>query len=185
MAIKPLPPVEFLRECFSYDPETGALRWRRRPFKHFINEHRANNWNAKYAEGSGVRHGRYFAFTVNYEGRAVRLFAHRVIFKIMTGRDPAEQIDHANGDGSDNRWVNLREATRAQNMRNQFRSRLLPRGVIAVGGKFVAQVTQGRKTKYLGRHDTPAEAHAAYAAFVQPRYGEFFNAGPVVETIFD
>jgi hypothetical protein len=185
MATKPLPPAEFLRECFSYNPETGELRWRRRPLHHFINEHRANNWNAKYAGHSGARHGRYLVFNANYQGSTVRVFAHRVAFKIMTGRDPSEQIDHVNGVGSDNKWVNLREATQVQNMRNQFRSRHLPRGVIAIGNKFVAQATMGKTTKYLGRHDTPAEAHAAYLAFVRPLYGEFLNAAPTVATIFD
>jgi hypothetical protein len=185
MAAKPLPPAEFLRECFSYDPETGELRWRHRPLNHFSNEHRANNWNAKYAGRSGVRHGRYLVFNTNYEGGEARFYAHRVIFKIMTGRDPSEQIDHVNGVGSDNKWVNLREATPVQNMRNQFRSRHLPRGVIAIGNKFVAQATVGGKNKYLGRHDTSAAAHAAYLAFVRPLYGEFLNAAPTVETIFD
>ena len=186
MATKPLPPAEFLRECFSYDPETGKLLWRRRPAHHFINEHRANNWNAKYPDRSGVPHGRYLVFNVNYEEGAARLYAHRVIFKIMTGRDPSEQIDHVNGIGSDNRWANLREATQVQNMRNQFRSRCLPRGVSAAGNKFVAQAgVGGKKIKYLGRYDTPAEAHAAYLAFVRPLHGEFLNAGPTVETVFD
>ena len=92
MATKPLPPAEFLRECFSYDPETGKLRWRRRPISHFPTLDSAKAWNAQCA-------GR-LALTTDYDGHLrgeirvdgdrVRMYAHRVIFKIMTGRDPAE-----------------------------------------------------------------------------------------------
>ena len=28
-------PVEYLRECFHYDPETGELTWKERPLSHF------------------------------------------------------------------------------------------------------------------------------------------------------
>lgn len=189
MAIKPLPPVEFLRECFSYDPGTGKLRWRRRPVSHFPTLDSAKSWNAQYA-------GR-LALTTDYEGHArgevridgqrTRLYAHRVIFKLMTGRDPVEQIDHINGVGSDNRWANLREASGLDNARNRRDpTRPLPKCVYAEGRKFVAKAYgEGRRRVRLGSFDTPAEAHAAYVAFAGPLHGEFFNPGPGVETIFD
>ena len=56
MANTPLPPLEFLRECFDYDPETGAFRWRRRPARHFSDPDTAQQWNARYAGTEALGH---------------------------------------------------------------------------------------------------------------------------------
>jgi hypothetical protein len=37
----------------------------------------------------------------------------------MTGRHPKEEVDHRNGNSLDDRWSNLREATRYQNEANK------------------------------------------------------------------
>jgi len=43
-------PIEFLRECLSYDPETGILTWKERPPEHFVHSSRADGgFNVKYA----------------------------------------------------------------------------------------------------------------------------------------
>lgn len=42
----------------------------------------------------------------------------RVIWKIQTGVDPDKLIDHKDRDHTNNRWTNLREASRADNNRN-------------------------------------------------------------------
>ena len=47
-----------------------------------------------------------------------RYKAHRLAWFIMTGKWPTNQIDHINGDKTDNSWSNLREATKQQNMMN-------------------------------------------------------------------
>jgi hypothetical protein len=44
--------------------------------------------------------------------------AHRIIWKIVTGNDPAEQIDHKDGNCDNNAWQNLREASQPQNQWN-------------------------------------------------------------------
>lgn len=189
MANTPLPPLEFLRECFDYDPETGALRWKRRPSRHFTNIGSARRWNSRLAGrvafGNQRRTG-YFCGQVSHAGKTVDLYAHRVAFKLMTGRDPADQIDHRNGDKADNRWLNLREATASDNMRNRGRKRDLPKGVFFLRGRFEARSCDGTgRNAYLGRYDTPKEAHAAYIAFGREVHGEFFNPGAPVESIFD
>jgi hypothetical protein len=45
--------------------------------------------------------------------------AHRLAFLYMTGKWPVGDVDHANGDPSDNKWSNLRQATRSQNIINR------------------------------------------------------------------
>lgn len=44
--------------------------------------------------------------------------AHRIAWFYMTGEFPSVEIDHIDGDRSNNEWSNLRCATRKQNMEN-------------------------------------------------------------------
>ena len=46
-----------------------------------------------------------------------QVLAHRVAHKIMTGRDPVE-IDHVDGNRGNNKWSNLKDGTRSDNLRN-------------------------------------------------------------------
>lgn len=54
---------------------------------------------------------------VEIEGVAFK--AHRVVFAMAYGKWPDEDIDHINGDPTDNRPINLREATGQENMANK------------------------------------------------------------------
>lgn len=100
--------------------------------------------------------------TIMIDGKAYQ--AHRVAWLYMTGRWPKDQIDHIDGDGANNRWTNLREATPSQNAFNTRpkKSRGLPKGVVNNKGKFEAQITVNGIRLYLGRYQTIDEADAAY-----------------------
>jgi len=45
--------------------------------------------------------------------------AHRLVFLYMTGKQPENEVDHINHIRSDNRWVNLRLASRIDNNMNK------------------------------------------------------------------
>jgi hypothetical protein len=90
----------------------------------------------------------------------------RLAFLWMTGSFPKAQVDHINGVRNDNRWDNLREATRSFNIQNQrrahSRNRLGVLGVEQVGKRFVSRIWVDNKAEYLGTFDTAEAAHGAY-----------------------
>lgn len=182
MADLRLPPQEFLRECFDYDPETGAFRWRSRPDSHFETEAIAKAWNSRLAGApafTSVDKDGYLRCEVVCQGRRFRLRAHMVAYKLLTGEEH-EMIDHRDLDEGNNRFANLRPSNRFGNRHNSrgWRKHHLPKGVSFERGKYRAAGHIGLEKISLGTYSTAAEAHAAYCAWAAPLHGDFFNAGP-------
>ena len=181
MAANPLPPQDFLRECFLYDPATGKFEWLRRPENHFATPEAAQSWNVRQAGSPAFRgrdkDGRHRC-DVRYEGRQYRILASRAALKIMTNEEP-EIVDHRNRDTGDDRFENLRAATSSQNNANRRgRSKTgLPKGVSFDKGRFQAIGGYKGVRYYLGSFRTPEEAHEAYCVWARQLHGEFFNAG--------
>lgn len=176
----PLPSVEYLRECFSYCPITGSLKWKVRPLQHFINSHRMKIWNTKNANHeAGWAH--IFGYRVlEINGRQYR--AHRLIFKLMTGADPINEVDHKNEQKDDNRWENLRDATHGQNRwntgyRKDNKLRIKGVSVRFKDKKFIAQIQSHGKIKYIGAFHSAQEAYSAYKKAALKYHGEFANFG--------
>lgn len=100
--------------------------------------------------------------------------AHRVIWCMMTGRWPTETIDHENLDKSDNRWRNLRKATRTQNQCNRRGNNKLGKGVNPSSpGSFRARIRVNGKKISLGSFKTAEEAKAAYERAALKYHGKF------------
>ncbi len=164
----PLPTVERINELFSYDPESGVLRWRVSP---------ARNVKAGAVAGCPDSCG---YLVVQLDGK--RLKVHRVIWLLQTGEWPEAEIDHINGIRDDNRFANLRQATRQENKCNSLKHANNTSGYKGVHWdkgtrKWRAQVYEGGKKFHLGLFETPEEAHAAYVAEAQKRHGVFANDG--------
>lgn len=160
-----------LRELLKYDPETGLFYWRPRPSQ-------TRAWNTRYAGtiAGTVRPDNGYV-KIGLEKRNYK--AHRLAWLYMAGAWPAHDVDHKNGDRADNRWSNLRAATRTFNNANssvRSDSTIGLKGVVRCRDRFHARLTfQG--TKYhLGAFDTPEEAHAAYCAKAKEVFGEFARA---------
>lgn len=113
MPIISLPEADELRALFKYDPITGSLTWKERPPTTRANKTH-NSRDAGHQVGAIDTWGHR---QVRVNGRLTAV--HRVIWKMMTGEDPVDQIDHINGEPDDNRWENMRQADSQQNSWNK------------------------------------------------------------------
>lgn len=174
----PLPIVELLHSLFSYSPESGELRWRPRPASHFISPRIWARWNARYAgKIAGSSNGSYRQVLVG----GAPYVSHKVIWALMTGDDPPVEIDHCNGDGEDNRWLNLRLATRLQQTWNAGlrKDRLVGlRSTKRCDKRWQARIAVRGITRQLGSYGTVEEAHAAYCRAARAAHGEFYRPSP-------
>lgn len=149
------PTVERLNELFEYDNETGALRR-----KTIVRGAR----NGVGGVAGSVHKTGYVHLTVD----RYRTLAHRVIWAICNNAWPELEIDHVNGNPSDNRIENLRCVTHAVNMKNITKpQRNNTTGYLGVTKpkdckRYLAQISTGRKSRSIGYFDTPEQAHAAY-----------------------
>jgi hypothetical protein len=103
--------------------------------------------------------------------------AHRLAYLYQTGEWPPFEVDHINGNKSDNSWVNLRLATSSQNKANRAKFRgVMLKGVQKRGNKFMAIARINCKLKYLGLYDTEEQAHAVYCEAARQAFGAYHRA---------
>lgn len=153
-----------LRELIEYDPLTGQFRWA-------ISRHGVR---------AGDLCGRLSVLGYREIGVEYRLYrANRLAWLYMTGEWPAGDVDHINRDKADNRWCNLRLATRSQNSANVAKAaRRGESDYLGVTfdksrGKWRAQIRIGGRKVNLGRYADPIEAARAYDEAACMEFGEF------------
>jgi hypothetical protein len=152
------PTQKNLKRFCHYDPNTGVFRRIARL-----------TWkgNIVQCDTAPSKPSSYGYYQINIFGRPYAV--HRLIFLYMTGSFPKHDVDHINGDRTDNRWLNLRQVTRRENMMNVgVRSNSTTR-VTGVSrrkdtGKYVAYIDVAGKRTRLGEFPTLHEAAAARAS---------------------
>lgn len=159
MADQALPSPDILRQLLHYDPDTGALIWRKR-----ISDPRwSRRWAGQPALSSqhpeGYLKGAIFARHV---------LAHRVAFAMYHDRWPT-LVDHINGMRSDNRIANLREVSLSENRMNSKRPVTNTSGHMGVSlckatGEWWACIRVGGVTMSLGYFKDKSDALAAREA---------------------
>ena len=145
---------ERAKELFSYSPETGELRWATKASRKVV---------PGAVAGCITVHGYR---QVRVDGKFYK--AHRIAWLLRTGEWPEHEIDHANGVRDDNRWVNLREATSAENKQNMARRSDNTSGYTGVIFEkrvklWEARVVMDGRIYSAGYFDTPEQAADAYA----------------------
>lgn len=166
MKLRPLPSREELLATFTYDPESGLLRWKSPGKKRRVGD----------IAGRRMKSGHIALFS-----RDKSIYAHRAIWKMVFGTEPPE-IDHWDNDPSNNRLGNLRASDRAGNNRNQ---RKLKPGTSRFKGVYWckqkaawhARIMVNRHYRHLGFFQIEEEASAAYSRAAPLYHGQFANDG--------
>ena len=155
---------DLLHELFNY--KDGHLYWKQA--KQRRNLSKPAGW---------VRKDGYVAMRIN--GKAY--LAHRLVFLMHHGHLPKE-IDHIDGNKSNNAIENLRPATHSQNMHNAGKPKNNTSGFKGVSwhkktGKWQARIRINDKQKYLGLFDTAEEAHQVYCENAKTSHKDYANFG--------
>lgn len=158
---------EYLKKRLHYDPDTGVFTWIAQ-CKGIVVGSTAGSTMVNGYVSIGLDTGRYLA--------------HRLAWLYMTGSWPEAEVDHKDGDPSNNKWSNLRTATRSQNAANskiKSTNMIGLKGVVYYDrdGFYYSRVTHNGKDIYIGRYPTKEEAHEAYLAAARKHFGEYARAG--------
>lgn len=162
-------PLWYVHDCLLYDPETGVFTWRMTSTRTKIGAVAGTNLG-----GNG-----YVRITL----AKTPYKAHRLAWFYIHGEWPQGDIDHINRNRADNRLVNLREINSRQNMQNSSKRKNSfcdYKGVTPLTRdktRFVAQIRYEGKQHKIGIFSSQEDAHRAYCAAAQERFGAYFSAG--------
>lgn len=157
--------INRLRKVLSYNQRTGVFTYK---------------MHRRYGIGKGdtagaVDRGSGYA-RIAIDGR--HYYSHRLAWLYVHGQWPSGQLDHINGNPTDNRIANLRKARHKDNIRNSRRRSDNTSGFKGVcwhrkGGKWMSRIFVNGRGVYLGLFTDVGKAHAAYRAAAIQHFGEF------------
>jgi hypothetical protein len=159
---RPLPPLDVLRAALRIDPDSpSGLAW---------------VGPAQGRRVGGVAGRRTSTGHWDVGVGSSRFGVHRIIWALATGSDPGEfDIDHIDGDPSNNRVANLRTCSRSQNLRNgrAGASGALFKGAYPSGARWRSILRVGGRLLHLGMFCSARDAAAAYNRAVFAECGPF------------
>jgi len=158
---------KYLKEILFYNVYSGMFTWRKRT--HPNSRVEIGAIAGSFAHKSGYVYikilGRLYA-------------AHRLAYLHETGSWPKGEVDHINGNKWNNKWFNLRECTRSENMGNQGKRGRNKSGYKGVCwhravSKWYAQIGHNNKNIYLGVYDDIKDAARAYNSKALELFGDY------------
>lgn len=161
--------ADYVRSILDYSRHTGEFRWRERADA-------PPEWNSCFA-------GK-IAGTINQIGyrqiaiNSKRYLGHRLAWLVVTGEWPNGMLDHRDMNRANNRFENLRLATKAQNMQNREAPRHNTSGHKGVywdksKNRWLAAIGFDGKLNFIGRFRRKEDAIAAYEQAAKRHHGEF------------
>lgn len=156
--------AKYVRTLLRYNKRTGELRWKvSRPPR------------AKKGALAGCQCTDGY-WRIGIDG--AMYLAHRIVWLIVTGKFPSDQIDHRHGKTHSLKWKELRQATHTENLHNQRVSKSNECGIKGVHkrkdcNRWTAFIQAHKKVHYLGLFKTCEEAAAAYKDAALRLHGEF------------
>lgn len=113
---------EVLHESLNYDKETGLFTWKvDRPESHFKNNSAYKVYLSRFAgkcAGYPSKYGKKDLYYLQIRIKGKLFLGHRLAWFYVNGVWPSKLLDHEDGNGLNNKWSNLREATPVSNGRN-------------------------------------------------------------------
>jgi hypothetical protein len=157
---------ERLLEILHYDAETGIWTWRA-----------SIGTRARPGKEAGSRRpGRYV--TIRIDNKLYQ--AHHLAWLYVRGEWPKHEVDHRNGQRSDCRWTNMREANDKEQAQNRgVRSdnvsgiKGVNRRARSYGVRYTARIMVDGKSLHLGTFADAAKAAAAYRVAAEQHFGNF------------
>lgn len=167
---------EDVLKYLDYLPKTGSFVWKFR-------EEGPACWNGRWVgkpAGSAVRLNNSDIYYVAIRITKSNYKVHQLVWLVETNTW-CDYIDHADGNGLNNRFYNLREATRSQNLANSHK---LQRGVYVENGKFRAMIRVEGNLIHLGTYLNREEAQAVYNIAADKFFGSFARINRPMERRF-
>jgi hypothetical protein len=158
-------------EVFSlweYDPDTGSIFWKIKPYKSRV--------NVGDRADSSIRRYR----VTHYKG--VNYLAHRVAWLLYYGQWPVKSIDHIDKNAHNNKIENLRQCEHWQNCANRGKPSHNTSGFKGVcwvprKQRWRASLNANGKSVFQRTFRTKEEAYEAYCREAVKYHGEFARHG--------
>lgn len=170
---------EHLLKILHYDPVTGIFTWLERPVtKEKLRTDKI--WNTRYASktAGSVGNQNYFRIVISVGKKKHYIGSHRLAWFYITKQWPLTDIDHINMNVQDNRFSNLRLASRSQNNANSKPPRDNTSGKKGVcfdssRGQWKAEIKKDGVRFHIGRFESFEEACDARRNKAFALFGEF------------
>lgn len=135
-----------VKALFHYDPETGVVT------KLVSTQNRVKVGDIVGSKTTRPDGKTYIRTTI----KRVPYLLHRIIWLYCHGEFP-DEIDHINGDGADNRLINLRNVSRGENMKNRRLPASSSSGCVGVSfnksrNRWYASISVDKKDIHLGSY---------------------------------
>jgi hypothetical protein len=147
-----------LKEILHYNPKTGVFTWKIRTSKRIRIGYEAGCIAHRKATG-----GKKYRL-IKADGALY--LAHRLAWLYVYGEFPPHEIDHIDGNGINNKLINLRSVTRVENSKNVRLRSDNTSGFVGVHwdrfrSKWVAYINAKGKLHHLGYYEEIIDAAAA------------------------